>query len=194
MNKSVKMVTVILILVISGLVGIYAYRMNRVRTEISEAKPTPVQLALSRDLDKDYPPTVKEVVKYYTDIEKCLFNEECTNEEIEALGTQARKLYDDDLRASNDAASNLERLKDDVKLYKDSKWKLGAVSVAGSASVDYFREDDYEFARIYCGYSVKDSKGRSNNQSRIYLLRQDEKGRWKIYGWKAADKVNMGQE
>lgn len=194
MKKSAKIVTVILIIGIAVLVGVYAVLVNRARTRVADTKLTPVQSALNRDLDKNYPPTVKEVVKYYTDIEQCFYNEECTDAEIEALGTQARKLYDDELRTNNEMTGYIERLKADVRKFKEAKWRLSAVSVAGSSSVDYFSEDDYNFARIYCDYTVKDSAGKLNLQSRVYLLRQDEDRRWKIYGWDNADNVHVGQE
>ncbi len=71
MKKSTIRVTIILIIAIVGLVGVYIFLVNRARTVAEEAAMTPVQAVLSRNLDYDYPATVKEVVKYYTEIEKC---------------------------------------------------------------------------------------------------------------------------
>jgi len=44
-----------------------------------------VQKVLSRDMQNDYPSTVKEVAKYYTEIQRCLYNEEYTEEELAQL-------------------------------------------------------------------------------------------------------------
>lgn len=189
MKKSTVWVTIILILIAAGLVGTYAFLVSVVRDEAADAVMTPVQAALSRDLSKDYPSTVKEVVKYYTEIEKCLFNEDCTEEELEQLGMQARGLYDAELLSNNEAAGYLVRLKAEVKAFQEKGRRYAAISVAGSTSVDTFSQDGYEFARIHCGYTVTE-KGQNYTEGRVYLLRRDEQRRWKIYGWDAAQNVN----
>lgn len=194
MKKSTIRVTIILIIAIVGLVGVYTFLVNRARTVAEQAALTPVQAVLSRNLDYDYPATVKEVVKYYTEIEKCFYNEDCTDEEIEQLGMQARMLYDQELLANNEMADYLVRLKLDIKAFKDNKRRMSNISVAGSTSVDYFSQDGYDFARIHCGYTVKESNGQSFSEGRVYLLRKDENRRWKIYGWDSADNVHVGEE
>lgn len=193
MKKSTVRVTIVLILLIVGLVGFYAFLTGRARTQAQEAVMTPVQEALSRDLTKNYPATVKEVVKYYTEIEKCFYNEDCAEEELEQLGMKARELYDDDLLAINDVDIYLLQLKADVKKFKDAKRRIGNISVAASTNVDFFSQDGFDFARIYCGYTVKESTGQSVSEGRVYLLRRDEERHWKIYGWESADKVNPGE-
>lgn len=194
MKKSTMRVTVILIVVIAGLVGLYAILMSRARTEAAQTAMTPVQSVLNKDLEKNYPATVKEVIKYYAEIEKCFYNEDCTDSEIEALGVQARKLYDSELLANNEMVGYLTKLKEDIKDFKEAKRRLISVSVAASTNVDYFSDDGYDFARIYCGYTVKESDGRTASEGRVYLLRRDEDRHWKIYGWDAADNVHVGEE
>lgn len=194
MKKSTMRVTVILIVVIAGLVGLYAILMSRARTEAAQTAMTPVQSVLNKDLEKNYPATVKEVIKYYAEIEKCFYNEDCTDSEIEALGVQARKLYDSELLANNEMAGYLTKLKEDIGDFKKAKRRLISVSVAASTNVDYFTDDGYDFARIYCGYTVKESDGRTASEGRVYLLRRDEDRHWKIYGWDAADNVHVGEE
>ena len=106
---------------------------------------------------------------------------------------KARELYDDDLLAINDVDIYLLQLKADVKKFKDAKRRIGNISVAASTNVDFFSQDGFDFARIYCGYTVKESTGQSVSEGRVYLLRRDEERHWKIYGWESADKVNPGE-
>lgn len=193
MKKSTVRITIILIVVIVGLVGLYAFLINRARTRAAEAAMTPVQSVLSRDLTKNYPATVKEVVKYYTEIEKCFYNEDCTDEEIEALGVQARMLYDQELLDNNEMGTYITELKANIKSFKDSKGRLTAVTVASSTNVDFFSDDGYEFARIYCGYTVKASNTQAFSEGRVYLLRRDANRHWKIYGWDSDDNVHVGE-
>ena len=64
---------VILVAVVAG----FAFSLSH-RKEVAEAdtQPTPVQKVLMRDLERNYPPTPKEVVKYFADITQCFYNEE----------------------------------------------------------------------------------------------------------------------
>lgn len=190
MKKSTMGIIIVLIIVIVGVVGVYAFLTGKAKSEAADSALTQVQLVLSKDLTKDYPATVKEVVKYFTEIEKCFYNEDCTEEEIEQLGMQARGLYDDELLANNEMGTYLVELKADIKRFKDAKRRISSISVAASTNVDFFSEDGYDFARIYCGYVVKESNGQSVAEGRVYLLRRDVDRHWKIYGWESADKVN----
>ncbi len=189
MKKSTMRITVVFVIVIVLVVGYYAYLSGKSRNTGNEAKMTAVQIVLSRDMQKDYPPTVKEVVKYYTEIQKCLYNEECTDEEVELLGLRARELYDEELLENNEETNNLLQLKSEVASFRSEEKKINSVSVASSVNVDSFTEDGYEFARIQCNYTMLE-KGKSTLNSTVYLLRRDEDRRWKIYGWDFAQNVN----
>ncbi|MDE5590147.1 MAG: hypothetical protein K2J60_13590 [Acetatifactor sp.] len=192
MKKSTVRVTIILIVLIVGLIALYSFLMSRMKSELPAAM-TVVQTVLSRDLTKNYPATVKEVVKYYTEIERCFYNEECTDEEIEALGMQARMLYDQELLDNNEMAIYITKLREDVKRFKDAKRRIISIVVASSTNVDYFSDDGYDFARLYCAYTVKQNNGQNVSEGRIYLLRRDEDRHWKIYGWDSEDNVQVGE-
>lgn len=192
MKKSTVIATVVSILIVTALVGYYAILAGRSRTAAEEKVLTPVQMVLNKDLQRDYPATPKEVVKFYTEIEKCFYNEECTEEEIEQLGMKARELYDEELLENNEVGTYLARLKQEIKDFKEKKKRMSGANVAASANVDFFSEDGYDFARIYCGYTILDGSG-STGVGQVYLLRRDENRRWKIYGWTSSDKVNPGE-
>lgn len=183
MKKSTVRLTIILTVVIVGVVALYTFLLNRSRNYADKQKLSTVQLVLSRNLENDYPPSVKEVIKYYTEIEKCFYNEEYTDEELEALGMRARELYDDELLAANEVGTYLQKLKTDINVFKVNKRRMTAANVGSSTSVFSFEEDGFQFARIYCGYTFLENNRNSINVGVKYLLRQDENKRWKIYGW-----------
>ena len=191
-NKNTR-IAIIVVLVIIAVVGYYAYLSNRSRTQKDEAKLSTVQTVLSKSLEFDYPPTPKEVMKYYNEIVKCFYNEDCTEEEIEALGNKARELYDEELLANNEQEIYMINLKADIQDYKDNNRRITSTSVASSANVDYFSEDGYDFARIMCGYSIMEN-GVSVSSGQVYLLRKDEDKHWKIYGWESIEEYNKGLE
>ncbi len=190
MKKSTTKITVIIICLAALLVGFYAYISGRSRESKEKAAMTAIQTALSRNLENDYPSTPKEVLKYYNNILKCFYNEECTDEEIEQLGNKARELYDDELLEQNQQELYMMRLREDIDTYKEKKRRITSASVAASTSVDFFTEDDFEFARIHCGYNIMEA-GRNNSMELVYLLRKDDNKRWKIYGWDSEENVNV---
>ncbi len=190
MKKSTVKVTIIFVVLIVGMIGYFAYLSGKARDTAKEASMTAAQLVLSRDMKNDYPPTVKEVIKYYTEIQRCLYNEECTDEEVEQLGLRMRELYDEELLENNEESNNLLQLRTDVATFRSEESKINGISVASSVNVDTFTEDGYEFSRIQCTYTMLE-KGKSSLVNTVYLLRKDENRRWKIYGWDLAQNVNL---
>jgi len=193
MKKATPKLVITFICLIVLLVGYYAYLANKDRTEKEEAKMTAVQEVLSRDLQYDYPPTVKEVIKYYNEIVKCFYNEDCTEGEINELGQKARELYDKELLEANEVGPYLIRLQGEVKEHREKERHISVVVLSASTNVDYFEEDGYSFARIMCGYNVTEGD-KSNPTKQIYLLRKDENNRWKIYGWDDAANLQLQSE
>ena len=192
-NTSVTKITVLFIFLLVLVVGYYAYLSGTHRTEQQEAVMSEVDTALSRDLDNDYPATPKEVIKYYNDLMKCFYNEECTAEELQDLGRKSLQLFDEVLQENNDEDTYLIRLQGEVRNYKDNKRKITSVSLAPSTNVDYYSVDGYSFARISCGYTMTEN-GKKTSTVMVYLLRRDDSRRWKIYGWETADQLNSKLE
>lgn len=188
-NTSMTKITIFLVFLIVLVVGYYSYLSGRSRTQQQEAVMSAQDTALSRDLDNNYPATPKEVIKYYNDLIKCFYNEECTSEEIEALGRKSLQLFDEKLRENNEEDAYLIRLQGEIKSYKDNKRKITSVSLAPSTNVDYYTADGYSFARISCGYGMMEN-GKKSSTVMVYLLRRDENRKWRIYGWETADELN----
>ena len=187
-------VTIVIIILVFGLVGYYSYLAGRAKSAQKDATMTAVELALSRDITNDYPPTPKEVMKYYNDIMLCYYRDDVTNEEIDSLGIRARELFDPDLQAINETGSYLVRLHQDIDENRENGRKITNASVANSTNVDYYDRDGFHFARLICTYNVTE-----NNQSStlrlIYLLRKDPTDKkWKIFGWDLYENVDLTGE
>lgn len=188
MKKSSAKITVVIILIITLVVGYYAYLSNRRQVSRKEAELSAAENVLLRDMGLDYPPTPKEVVKYYNEVLRCFYNEECTDEEIEKLGNRARELYDDELLENNESDTYMIRLKADIQTYKEKNRRITNISVASSINVDTYTVDDYDFARLACSYNILEGSS-SKRTNMVYLLRRDGNKRWKIYGWDLAENV-----
>lgn len=181
MSKTTKIVTIVLLVVITGVVGVFAFLSDKDQQE-REAAMTQVEKVLNRDLSTNYPGTPREVIRYYVEIEKCFYADDTTDEGLEALGMRARELYDKELLEINGLPDYLINLKADVERFKGQGRKIVNVAVASSINVDTFQEDGYEFARLTCSYNIID-EGVTKQMGKVYLLRRDENRLWKIYGW-----------
>lgn len=179
---------IVLMILILGVVGYYCYLVNRSNRSADEKAPTTVENVLLRDLEHNYPPTPKEVVRYYNDIIKCFYNEKCSQEELEALALKARGLYDQELLDHNEWDTYLFNLEAEIQDFRNNNRKISNISLASSMDVEEFTKDGYKFARIRCGYNIL--QGRDSSSSlQVYLLRKDEDGHWKIYGWDLAENL-----
>lgn len=193
MKKSTKsnirggMVIVLLIVV---MVGYYYYLSNKDKAQ-QEQNPelTKVQEVLLRNLDSNYPPTPKEVIKYYSEITKCFYNEEYSDGELELLADKANQLYDDELLENNGWGEYIISLRSDIKEFKDNEVTISSYLTSASTDVEKFVDDGFEFARLHCIYTLKQGNYKQD-VDQVFLLRKDEEGHWKIYGWDSASNVN----
>lgn len=170
----------ILVAVVAG----FAYSLNR-RTKAAEedTQPTAVQKILMKDLEKNYPPTPKEVVKYYAEITKCFYNEDYTEDELDQLAEQIQELYDDELIANKTQEDYLADLRSEIVGMKKDNWTISGYVLSASVDVDEFVENGYSCARLYCTFNVKRGTNGTVASVEEFVLRKDEDGHWKIYGW-----------
>lgn len=190
MKKMTNRVAIILFCLVLLVVGFYAYLANKTKENKTEATMTLVQSTLNRDLVNNYPSTPKEVLKFYNDIMKCFYNEEVSDADLERLGLLARELYDEELLEANELGEYEGRLQYEINDYRTNERRITSMSVASSTDVDYFEDDGYSFARIYCVYNVTEGSA-TVPVKQVYLLRRDEDKHWKIYGWDLAENVSI---
>lgn len=180
----------VIVLMIVVMLGYYYYLSNKDKA-LQEQNPelTVVQEVLLRNLDTNYPPSPKEVVKYYSEITKCFYNEEYTDAELEQLADKANQLYDDELLEMNGWGEYIISLRGDINEFKDNEVTISSYLVSASTDVEKFEDDGYEFARLHCIYTLKQGNYKQD-VDQVFLLRKDEEGHWKIYGWDSASNVN----
>ena len=184
---------VILVFLVLLVLGYYFYLSNRSMPEkteeISVETMTVSQKVLSRNLETNYPPSPREVVKYFSEITECYYNEEHTDEELRDLGLKMRGIYDDDLVANQTEEMYLSLLKSDVEEYKQNNRTISSFSPSSSVDVETFTKDGYECAKLYCVYDINQD-GLLYQTTLCFILRKDEDAHYKIYGWKAVKDEN----
>lgn len=188
MKKSnIVKIIIIGIILAALIVGYFYYLSNKgqdAKEEVVES--TAVQEALMRDLDKNYPPTPKEVVKYFNEISKCFYNEKYTESELLDLAVKIQGVYDDELIANKTQEQYIKDLKSDIDDMKNQDRSILSYELSASTDVEEFVENGYSCARLYCNYSIR--QGTQKIGSRVvFVLRKDDDGHWKIYGWDLDD-------
>jgi hypothetical protein len=169
------------------LLAFYTFMANRSRQQ-KEQSINKVDEILSKDLDLDYPGTPKEVLTYYNTILDCFYNQTCTEDQIRELGIQARELFDKELQEANDPQTYIDRLLIDVKSFKQDDRRIPSVNISAAVNTEQFTQDGYSFARLSCTYNVKEDNTIKPSQM-VYLFRQDESGKWRIFGWDLAENL-----
>ena len=178
--------SIFIILAMLVIIGAY-YTLTRHPVQAEpEAKETVVGGLISMNLERNYPPSPKEVVKLFSDITKCFYNEEYTDEELVELAHKIQEIYDDELIANETEEQYLRTLRSDIGNFKTQEITISSYATSSSTDVDYFSEDGFEWARLYCVYTIR--KGTQlGAMNQVFLLRKDANGHWKIYGWQPAD-------
>lgn len=146
----------------------------------TETTLSETELLLQKDLEKDYPETPREVVKYYSKMLKLLYSE-LEDSETEALAYKIRELFDQEFIENTPEDEYLMNLYTDI-----SKWKEDGRRITNFILVNEELEtkeniDGREYADVYVSYTLQE-KGKFSQTLR-FLLRLSEEEQWKILGW-----------
>ena len=155
--------------------------------ELKKSK-TEVEKLMELNLDDNYPGNAREVLKVYNRILKCCYNEDLTDEQIKKLEEQNQKLFDEQLLEKNPLDQYVEKLKKDIKDYKDKKTTIANIAIQDLAEAEREERGGYKFCNLLVSYIVKDTKGLKTTNEKYYL-REDDKGRWKILFWELTYKT-----
>ena len=179
---------IIVIFLLCLVLGYYYYLSNKRSGRESEqqVKATAVQEVLMRDLESNYPPTPREVVKYYAEITRCFYGEDYTDEEFKDMAMKIQKLYDDELVANKTEQQYLDDLLLEINGLKDQQVVISSYSPASSTDVEEFVQDGYSWAQMRCTFNLRQGTQFQRTEE-IFLLRKDADGHWKIFGWTLAE-------
>lgn len=179
MKKKVG-IAILAVVCIGLIVGLFYYFTVQKRASVEDnVELTEVQKLITEDLDKNYPVTPREVVKFYNRIITSYYGEEYTDDELEQLGDQARKLFDDELLENNPRDEYFTSLRADIADYKEKSKTIMNSNVCDSNDVNYQTVDGDECAYVTSSYFVNENKAYSRTYQ-MYVLRKDEDGNWKI--------------
>lgn len=157
----------------------------------NEKPNTEAQAILSKDIDRNYPATVREVVRFYSRILKCYHNEEISEEEFKSLVEMQRKLFDEEFLDINPMDTFTNNLAAEIDAAKARSYVMATYRVQKQSSVETWQDGENHFASIKASYTMNDKEVGYTKTYEEFLLREDEKGRWKIVGWRLTDPIEI---
>ena len=180
-------ILIVFVVLAIGVVGLFFYISNRSNV-VAEGRQqmSAVQEILARNLETNYPPTPKEVLKFYSEITQAFYGEQYTDEELEKLAIKSRQLFDDELVANQTDAQYLSALKMDIASWKEDKKVISSYSVSSSTDVQEYSYGGREWAQLYCIYSIRMGTNVAPIQEH-FIMRKDQRGHWKILGWELVE-------
>lgn len=188
MKKYGRTIIVIAVLVALGL-GYYYYLANKDTgkdaTDIA-ADTSEVSVLISKDIMTNYPESPKDVVNLYARITKAYYDTSLTNEQIEALGKQARLMFDDELKNTQTDADFYEKLKEDIGNYNSTKTRISSYVIQSAAKTKYSTFKDRQYASIALVYYLRQGDKLIDSPTK-FTLRKDDDGHWKILFWELTE-------
>lgn len=188
MKKYGRTIIVIAVLVALGL-GYYYYLANKDTgkdaTDIA-ADTGEVSVLISKDIMANYPQSPKDVVNLYARITKAYYDTSLTDEQIEALGKQARLMFDDELKNTQTDADFYEKLKEDIGNYNSTKTRISSYVIQSAAKTKYSTFKDRQYASIALVYYLRQGDKLIDSPTK-FTLRKDDDGHWKILFWELTE-------
>ena len=188
MKKYGRTIIVIAVLVALGL-GYYYYLANKDTgkdaTDIA-ADTSEVSVLISKDIMANYPESPKDVVNLYARITKAYYDTSLTDEQIEALGKQARLMFDDELKNTQTDADFYEKLKGDIGNYNSTKTRISSYVIQSAAKTKYSTFKDRQYASIALVYYLRQGDKLIDSPTK-FTLRKDDDGHWKILFWELTE-------
>lgn len=180
--------TVILLLVIIGLV-FFTYLSNRANKSPEATTDSEAQKLLNYDFENEYPKTPRETVKLHCDYLKNVYSDKFADEDLATVNQNIRKLFDMELLELNAENEQLQKMKDELLLYRENKQKIVSYSLPEGSQVEKNTEGDTEYAKmkVTLNFRVGSSPVSAEEE---YILRKDSLGQWKILGWQTISSSN----
>lgn len=185
-QKTTTIIVIMFAVVIAIAIGFWAILeqgRNRVEEDkLIHSKNEEVNTLLNKDLNIDYPSTPREVLKMYSRLQSCVYNQDLSDQDLTAIVGQMRMLFDDELIATNSLEQQLEDLKKEKKEYQKAKRTISNYVIDKESSIAEKKIEGKEYATLEVSYLIQENGG-YNKTYEQFILRKNEEDKWKILGW-----------
>lgn len=195
-QKTLWTILIMVVVVIAVAIGFWQI-MESKRTKSENAQKSKIEevnAIVEKDFEANYPGTPREVVKMYSRISSCCYNQNLSDEEITLLVGKMRELFDEELLESNPEEEHIKKLKKDAANYHDAKRSISSYTVDKNSSVKKKTIDGKEYASLRASYLVQENNSGYTKTYEEFLLRADKNDHWKIVGWEVVSGSGDSEE
>lgn len=190
-----KYIRVIIVAIICAAlcIGYYYYLANKPsEKDVTDQAVQNEELAYltTRNISDNYPESVRDVVKLYARITKEYYESDITEEDVEKLGSQARLLFDDELKGTQTDDEFMNALKEDINVYRSNDARISSFSIQSANDTKYTTFNNREYASLQLVYYIREGSALRTSGTK-FTLRKDNSGRWKILYWELVDSVDF---
>ena len=170
--KKTRIVILAIVIVAAICTAFYIVNNNSKKESAKEAGLTEIQKITTRNMEKDYPATPREVIKFYNRIVKCYYGRQYSDDELEQLADQALSMFDDDLLKKNEKESYIESVKSDAAQYEEDNKSISQTDVCDSNDVKYMTDNGDDIAYVTASYFIKTGSSYTKTYQEYVLLRR----------------------
>ena len=185
MNDS-KMVKTVVLLIFIGilLLGGYAYVSQRNVKNLKNHELKEVDRLLLYDLEKEYPHSPRDVVKLYSEMLSCVYNQKLEDDNLKGIVRQMRKMYAKEFAEdiNNTEQNQINELQKEIEESGKDDHKITSYKIMESSQIEYGEVDGKQAAMVDVTYTLRYGNDYPK-QPQTYILIQDEEEHWKILGW-----------
>ena len=174
-KRTIGIVVIFLVIVACGF-GFLRYQAKT--SHKPEQALTQVEQVLTLD-EEEYPQSVREVIRQYNKVIGCLYNEEYSKTEFTELADLSRKFLDDEFLESSPKDYYLEDLEQDIERYHEKNKIIVSSAVDNNNEIQYKKMDGDDCANVKSSYYIKEN-GEYSCIYKMYVMRKDTEGNWKI--------------
>lgn len=194
MKKKTARTVITMIFIGALIIGLYYYQTHR--TDVPKDKDISelgeVELILQKDLNINYPASVKEVLGLYSRMSSVLYTN-ITDSEVEKIALKMRELFDEELLAENSESEHLAELKNEISIFRDANRKIRTYEVIESTDAIKTESDGIEYSTGDVLYRINEEEGKHKIIHR-FMLRRNDDGKWKILGWSLVENQDKDAE
>lgn len=185
MNESKMVKTVVLVIFIGILLlGMYAYVSQRNVKSIKNHELEEVDRLLLYDFEKEYPHSPRDVVKLYSEMLSCVYNQKLEDDNLKGIVRQMRKMYAKEFAEdiNNTEQNQINELQKEIEESGKDDHKITSYKIMESSQIEYGEVDGKQAAMVDVTYTLRYGNDYPK-QPQTYILIQDEEEHWKILGW-----------
>ena len=185
MNESKMVKTVVLVIFIGILLlGGYAYVSQRNVKNLKNHELKEVDRLLLYDLEKEYPHSPRDVVKLYSEMLSCVYNQKLKDDNLKGIVRQMRKMYAKEFAEdiNNTEQNQINELQKEIEESGKDDHKITSYKIMESSQIEYGEVDGKQAAMVDVTYTLRYGN-EYPKQPQTYILIQDEEEHWKILGW-----------